>query len=392
MYARVKDVMTTQVVAVRSDASYREMAALLRAYRVSGLPVVDAEGIVVGVVSETDLLRAASCSAAASSTRSAMWRVWSLSGTDSPIRLLPSPAHHHESIANHGKEADMSAKPIVAATDGSEESLRAVDWAAQEAVLRGVPLRIVSTAALLPRMIGGHAMSDNDTVSDTIREHRDQALAAATKRAAQTAPGLLIDADQLVGSPAEAVTGASSGALMLVVGSRGNGAFAAMILGSVSRYAATHAACPVVVVREAAESPRRQVGIGIGDLENSASLTFAFEEAALRKASLIAIHSWHLPDSDISRAGSIFTEPERYVVETETSKRLAQLLDNWRAKYPDVPVSQDVVHGHPGRALVGLSARADLVVLGRRSAHHGPASVMHAVLNHAHGPVVTVPS
>lgn len=105
-----------------------------------------------------------------------------------------------------------------------------------------------------------------------------------------------------------------------------------------------------------------------------------------------AIHAWHLPDSDISRAGSIFTEPERYVAETETAKRLEQLLDSWRAKYPDVSVSQDVVHGHPGRALVGLSARADLVVLGRRSAHHGPASVMHAVLNHAHGRVVTVPS
>jgi len=179
---------------------------------------------------------------------------------------------------------------------------------------------------------------------------------------------------------------------MLVVGSRGNGAFAAMILGSVSRYAATHAACPVVVVREAAESSRRQVGIGIGDLENSASLTFAFEEAALRKASLIAVHSWHLPDSDVSRAGPAFDEPSRYVAETETAKRLEQVVDGWRAKYPDVPVSQDLVHGHPGRALVGLSARADLVVLGRRSAHHGPASVMHAVLSHAHGPVVTVPS
>ena len=51
-----------------------------------------------------------------------------------------------------------------------------------------------------------------------------------------------------------------------------------------------------------------------------------------------------------------------------------------------------LVHGHPGRALAGLSARADLVVLGWRSAHHGPGSVMHAVLSHAHGPVVTVPS
>ncbi|HEV2257784.1 MAG TPA: universal stress protein [Streptosporangiaceae bacterium] len=286
----------------------------------------------------------------------------------------------------------MSAQPIVAATDGSEESLRAAEWAAREATLRGAPLRIVSAAALLPRMIGGHAMSGYDTVADTIRAHRDQALAAAAERAAKAAPGLLIDTDHLDGTPAEAVTASGSGALMLVVGSRGVGAFTAMVLGSVSRYAATHASCPVVVVREAAESARRQVGIGIGDLENAASLTFAFEEAALRKASLIAIHSWQLPDSDISRAGSIFTEPADYVVETETAKRLEQLLDDWRAKYPDVPVSQDLVHGHPGRALVGLSARADLVVLGRRSAHHGPASVMHAVLSHAHGPVVTVPS
>ena len=286
----------------------------------------------------------------------------------------------------------MSAQPIVAATDGSEESLRAAEWAAREAALRGAPLRIVSAAALLPRMIGGHAMSGYDTVTDVIRENRDQTLAAAATRAEKAAPGLLIDTDRLEGSPAEAITASGSGALMLVVGSRGVGAFAAMVLGSVSRYAATHASCPVVVVREPAESARRQVGIGIGDLENTASLTFAFEEAALRKASLIAIHSWHLPDSDISRAGSIFTEPAEYVIATETAERLELLLDDWRAKYPGVPVSHDVVHGHPGRALAGLSARADLVVLGRRSAHHGPASVMHAVLNHAHGPVVTVPA
>ena len=56
MHALVKDIMTTDVAAVRSDASFREMTALLRSRRVSGLPVVDAEGIVVGVVSETDLL------------------------------------------------------------------------------------------------------------------------------------------------------------------------------------------------------------------------------------------------------------------------------------------------------------------------------------------------
>jgi CBS-domain-containing membrane protein len=57
--ALVKDIMTTDVAAVRSDAPYRAMAAVLRSRRVSGLPVVDAGGIVVGVVSETDLLERA---------------------------------------------------------------------------------------------------------------------------------------------------------------------------------------------------------------------------------------------------------------------------------------------------------------------------------------------
>ena len=51
------------------------------------------------------------------------------------------------------EDKKMAAKPIVAGTDGSEESLRAVDWAAREAVLRGAPLRIVSAATLLPRMV-----------------------------------------------------------------------------------------------------------------------------------------------------------------------------------------------------------------------------------------------
>jgi nucleotide-binding universal stress UspA family protein len=178
-----------------------------------------------------------------------------------------------------------------------------------------------------------------------------------------------------------------------VVGSRGVGAFAALILGSVSRYAATHASSPVVVVREEIGAAHRQVGVGIGGLEgNTAALTFAFEEAALRKASLVAIHAWHTPQSDISRAGIALAARGQSALEAEATRQLDALLGEWRDKYPDVPVSHDVVHGHPGRILSGVSARADLVVLGRHPAHHGPGAVIHAVLNHAHGPIVTVPS
>ena len=286
----------------------------------------------------------------------------------------------------------MAEKPIVAATDGSEESLRAVDWAAREAVLRGAPLRIVSAATLLPRMTEDHHVSGYETVTDAITEHRDAGLAAATERAAKAAPGLLIDADHLEGAPAQAVTDAGAGALMLVVGSRGSGAFAALILGSVSRYAATHASCPVVVVREETTAARRQIGIGIARAEGSAAaLTFAFEEAALRKASLVVVHAWNMPE-DMSRAGTLRAAPGLKEIEEANARALDALVSEWEAKYPDVPVSQDVVRGHPGRALAGLSARTDLVVVGRRSAHHGPGTVTHAVLNHAHGPIVTVPT
>jgi CBS domain-containing protein len=56
MHAQVKDVMTTHVVAVRADTPYKELAAMLRAHHVSGFPVIDDDRIVVGVVSEADLL------------------------------------------------------------------------------------------------------------------------------------------------------------------------------------------------------------------------------------------------------------------------------------------------------------------------------------------------
>jgi nucleotide-binding universal stress UspA family protein len=286
----------------------------------------------------------------------------------------------------------MTGNAIVAATDGSEESLRAVEWAAREAVLHGAPLRIVS-AASAPTMVLLQIRPDRDAVAGFLREQRDRALAAAAARAAEMAPGLPVYTEPLQGQPARAVTGSGSGALMLVVGSRGAGAFAAMVLGSVARYAADHASCPVVVVRDETAAVHLLVGVGVGDLDNcAASLTFAFEEAALRNASLMAIHAWHTPQTGVSRAGPPSPVPGWRALEAEAARQLAGVLDNWREKYPGVAVSQDVMHGHPGRALVGLSARADLVVLGRHPGMPGPGSVRHAVLNHAHGPIAIVPS
>jgi len=272
----------------------------------------------------------------------------------------------------------MKVKPVVAATDGSEESLQAVEWAAGEAIRHAVPLLIVSAASLPPRMTGLQARPERDDVAGLVRAERDQVLDAAASLAARTAPGLVIATDPLAGPPAQTVTESGSGALMLVVGSRGAGAFTAMTLGSVSRYAAAHAACPVVVIRDPNPVPSGQIGVGVGDLEDCpGSLTFAFEEASLRQDSLLAVHACPAPDA------------------AEATTRLAELLEGWQEKYPGVPVSLQVVPGHPARALAGLSARADLVVIGRHAAHpgpHGPGPVRHAVLSHAHGPIAIVPT
>jgi nucleotide-binding universal stress UspA family protein len=275
----------------------------------------------------------------------------------------------------------MTIKPIVVGTDGSEHAARTVEWAAREAVLRSAPLRIVSAAEMLPRMSASPMAAGIGTVGAHLIRERGLALANAAKVAAATAPGLLIDTDPVEGPPARAVTASGSGALLLVVGSHGGGAFPAMTLGSVSRYAVVHASCPVVVVRDETTTTNRLVAVGIrSPLDCGAALAFAFEEAHLREAALVAVHASQFEDS---------ANAERTAVE------LDELLDDWRSKYPDVNASRDVVEGHPGLVLANLSVQADLVVLGRHDANGrlvpGPARVIHAVVSHAHGPVVTVP-
>jgi nucleotide-binding universal stress UspA family protein len=287
----------------------------------------------------------------------------------------------------------MTTKPIVVGTDGSPESIQAVKWAAREAHLRGAGLRIVSTAELLPRMTAVPPLVGIETVASVIRRNRDWALTSAAKTAAEISPEVLIDTDALDGAPAQAVTDAGEGALMLVVGSRGGGAFAAMALGSVGRYAATHAHCPVVVVREETTAARPQVVVGIRDPHDcAATLGFAVEEAALRNASLIVVHTWQAPlmreQPDPGCDQDSVLPPTADEIQENVARQLEQPLATWLAKYPGVTATVDVVHGHPGRVLAGLSARADLVVLGR----HGTGRAVHAVLSHAHGPVAIVPS
>ena len=180
---------------------------------------------------------------------------------------------------------------------------------------------------------------------------------------------------------------------MLVVGARGAGGFAAMVLGSVSRYVASRAPSPVIVVREENMAVHREIAVGVRDTQDTgAALAFAFEEAALRHADLVAVHTWYrFPSAPDRPAGEDLDR-----IPAEAASSLAAALQGWSEKYPSVRVRQDVIHGHPARMLASYSARTDLVVVGRHGhpGGEGPGigSIQHAVLDHAHGPVAIIPS
>jgi nucleotide-binding universal stress UspA family protein len=290
----------------------------------------------------------------------------------------------------------MATMPVVVGVDGSEESLRAVEWAAMEAVRHGVPLRIVSVPAMPPRMRVYETAPP--TVADALRGASCRALAEAITRSGEVTSELPIDTELLTGRPALAITDSGKGALMLVVGARGAGGFAAMLLGSVSRYSAMHASCPVVVVREDTRAVSREVVVGIRDPHDTAgTLAFAFEEAALRRATLVAVHSWYWFPSAFGAPEAKETTGQAADlarISAEANRHLADVLEEWQGKYPAVPVRLDVVRGHPASVLASYSARADLVVIGRRGPVTGPAvgAVQHGVLHHARGPVAVVPA
>ncbi|MEU7723120.1 universal stress protein [Streptomyces tibetensis] len=289
--------------------------------------------------------------------------------------------------------------PVLAGIDGSEGAAAAAEWAAREAALRGVPLRLLQVA---PRLSG-------PTVPDPALKRLHLMGARVVQRTiedlAARYPALEVTGEQADEPPAVALLGAARDAGLLVVGTRGTGGFQDLVVGSVALRTAAAAPCPVVLVprpagafTDGAAAPRGTGSVVLGfDAHRPAgeAADFAFRAADARTARLRVVQAWALPAESVSPRTFVVTEEDRATWEDQEVLGLSDALRPWQEKYPRVTVSTDLMLLHAAEALLNASRRSDLLVVGRRTdpraAEGRLGPVAHAVLHHARCPVAVVP-
>ncbi|GGY33389.1 universal stress protein [Streptomyces djakartensis] len=285
--------------------------------------------------------------------------------------------------------------PVVAGVDGSRSSLEAVELAGHEAEIRGAELRLVhafgSPSPHLPP--GGPPWNP---AGAGVREMLDGTLTEAERLAREAAPHVNVTRDVTVGEPLTVLEIASRTASLVVVGSRGLGAFGSLLLGSTSAHLAAHGRCPVLVVR-GRPSPDGPVLLAVDDARTSdEAVRFAFAEASLRGAGLTAVHVYRTgsPDAYDGPADPPFVTYD----ETHLRKHAEHVLDvalaGLEERYPDVEVVRRPVAGRVRHTLIEASADAQLLVVGARGRGGFTGlllgSVSQAALHHAQCPVAVV--
>ncbi|MGW2745529.1 universal stress protein [Streptomyces sp. NPDC001450] len=296
-------------------------------------------------------------------------------------------------------------RTITVGLDGSPESRAAAEWAAREAQLRGLPVKLVHVWEPVPEPMAQAPLLGAETHQHwTERIPRESAEGLRLRH-----PGVEVTTEQLTGRPAESLVNAAKDAEMLVLGSRGLSGIGGFLVGSVGLAVVAHTERPVVLVRAgeqaadehemdeagipSAATAFRPVVLGLDVASPDAALLgFAFEAAARRSVPLRVVHAWNPPPY---YAYGMALEP---AVEREMAKGdvliLSEVLRPWRQKYPDVEVVEQSQFGSPSLLLIDASREASLVVVGRRvrrssvGAHIGTAT--HAVLHHSTAPVAVV--
>ncbi|MGQ5637892.1 MULTISPECIES: universal stress protein [unclassified Streptomyces] len=288
------------------------------------------------------------------------------------------------------------AKPVVVGVDGSPSSLDAVETAAHEAVLSGVGLRLVHAFGW-PSIHPPPGGPPWDPARAGVRELVDGTLAEAEQRARGVAPRVDITREVTVGEPLMVLEIESRTASLVVVGSRGLGAFGSLLLGSTAVHLAAHGRCPVLVARDR-RKPTGPVLLAVdGSPAGERAVEFAFAEASMRGADLLALHVWNTWNE---RAYEGPGDPLNMVVvdidrlREEEQRLLDDTLSPWQTRYPQVTVERRLVRSRIRPALIEASHDAQLVVAGARGRGGFTGlllgSVSQALLHHAHCSVAVV--
>ncbi|NUU23510.1 MAG: universal stress protein [Streptomycetaceae bacterium] len=297
---------------------------------------------------------------------------------------------------------------VVVGVDGSPAADNAVDWAADEAVLRGAALEVLHawewTAYEASDWYGHHLYNDATEITQV-----------AAERAMRRRPELTVHTSIVHGSAGQVLADAGERAQLTVLGSRGRGGFADLLLGSVGHEVAARGTGPLLVVRadkafaapppHGEESPTpnaTRVTVGIADETSLLAVEAALAEAARRRWSVYAVHAWSFPDVPAFGAATTGSAPYADAVrecqqygESIVANTVATARDQHKELVHDVEVVQDAVNGRRTQVLVDGTRAAALVVIathrrhGHLGRHLGP--VTNALLHHSHAPVLLIP-
>jgi nucleotide-binding universal stress UspA family protein len=288
----------------------------------------------------------------------------------------------------------MDGYPIFVGYDGSDGSRTALRWALHEGALRQLPVRLVYVVEF-PWRVPSLLATGTDAIGAELIDEAESVLDGVAAESTVATPGVEVTRTVLAGPISGTLCEESGRASMVVLGSRGAGGFAGLPVGSVSVAVATHARCPVVVVRDGGQPPSNlPIVVGVDEsAEARLAIGFAFEEAAARRVRLVAVRAWESP---ISPWRSDRWPPGLRADEVELAERnlASGLLDDSCERHPSVQVSVRTMSATPTHALEIASREAQLLVVGCRGGggFHGLllGSVSLQVLHHAQCPVAVL--
>ncbi|GAA2713215.1 universal stress protein [Micromonospora olivasterospora] len=283
----------------------------------------------------------------------------------------------------------MSAEEIIVGYDGSADAAVALDWALDEAERSGRPVRLAYVFEWLT-VAGwvGPGVAPGIWPDENARRQVEELVRRAAADAAARRPAVPVRGEVYDGPPALVLQERSAEAGLLVLGSRGHGGFAGLLVGSTAVAVTAHAHCPVVVVRADGAATARSGPVVVGVDGSDASLLalgFAVERAAGYRAPLRVLRAWE-PAADGGADPDAATAAERAALD--------EPLARWRDTFPHVEMAAEVVPGRPAAVLVEASGDARLVVVGSRGRGglRGMllGSVGQQLIQHARCPVAVV--